>query len=351
MFGGHRSALRLLALGLATATCVSCTRAELVHKADAYDAAIWDSNNRQILLNAVRASQRAPMSYVALGEISANPVVTGSTAGIFNVIPNGLSTYSFNPTVNYGGGFATFQMSNLNQKEFAEKVHERIKPNVVLHFVGEKWPKELVELVFTQTITLTPDEFADIQRRTRETCDLRPDERSGEICDIINADAAFYRDECPHRHDFSLVFLNTARERCAMTRFQLLTRSMRLLHYRDVKREFRSAEGILYFLGELIAAQLYSSQPYTPMVMLEAPDQHHYLMRLFVVERGNPGPPAAAVQVSFNGEEFFVPRPQLGDLREDRSLQLLDMAATAITLATNPKSLPKSNNVNLVNTR
>src|SRR5262245_17965134 len=80
VFGGHRDALRMAALGLAVATCVSCTRAELVHKADAYDAAIWDANNRQILLNAVRASQRAPMSFVALGEVSANPVVTGSTA-------------------------------------------------------------------------------------------------------------------------------------------------------------------------------------------------------------------------------------------------------------------------------
>ncbi len=350
MLWGHRGALRWLGLGAAIATCVSCTRAELVHKADAYDAAIWDSNNRQILANALRASQRAPMSFVALGEVSANPVVSGSTAGIFNVIPGGLSTYSFNPTVNYGGGFATFNMSNLNQNKFAATMREPIKQNIVDYFEREKWPKELVQLVLTHSITLTPGQFFDVVRRRQQRCALPPDDRSKEICAFIEDDLAFYQ-TCPHRHDTSPVFFNTARERCAMTRYQIMARSLRLLEYRSARRDNRSGEGILHYLGELIAAQLYSSQPYMPTVMLEASDQKHHLMRLFVIERGNPGAPVAAVQVNFNGEDFFVPRPQLGDIEEDRSLEVLDMAATAITLATNPESLPKSNNVNLVNTR
>jgi hypothetical protein len=348
--GGFWATLRTAVLCAAIATCVSCTRAELVHKADAYDAAIWDANNRQILLNAVRASQRAPMSFVAMGEVAANPVVSGSTAGIFNVIPNGLSSYSINPTVNYGGGFATFQMSNLNQQEFAKSMHFQFTQHLVDHFMGEKWPKELIELVLTRSITLRPGEWSEIQRRRQQYCAAFTDERSRDICAIIDDDWAFYQG-CPHRHDDSPDVLNTARERCPMTRFQLLTRSMRLLHYPPVKRDLRSPEGILYYLGELIAAQHYSSDIYMPMVMLEAPDQHHYLMRLFVVERGSPGAPAAAVQVNFNGEDFYIPRPQLGSLTEDRSLQVLDMATTAIVLATTPDSLPKSNNVNLVSTR
>jgi hypothetical protein len=349
--GEHRGALRLAILGFAIATCVSCTRAELVHKADAYDAAIWDSNNRQILANALRASQRAPMSFVGLGDVAANPVVSGSTTGTFGFIPAGLSAYSFSPTVSYGGGFATFNMSNLNQKEFAEQMHVPIKDSIINHFMAEKWPKELVDLVLTQSIVLTSTEFADISRRRRLVCDLRSDARSAEICDIIDADLAFYREACPHGNDSNPVFLNTAREHCAMARFQILVRSLRLLDYKVHRRENRSAEGILYYLGELIAAQLYSSQPYMPRVMLQASDGRHHLMRMFVVERGSLGPPAAAVRISFNGEDFFIPRPQLGDIEEDRSLEVLDMAATAIVLATNKDILPKSNNVNLINTR
>jgi hypothetical protein len=54
-------------------------------------------------LNAVRASQRAPMSFVALGEVSASPNFSGTGAGTFN-LPSGLSGYSLNPSVSYGGG-------------------------------------------------------------------------------------------------------------------------------------------------------------------------------------------------------------------------------------------------------
>ncbi len=83
-----------------------CTRAELESKAEAYNAAIGESNNRQILLNAVRASQRAPMSFVGYGDVAATPTFSGSAAGTFNFDPFGLTTYTLNPTVNVGGGFS-----------------------------------------------------------------------------------------------------------------------------------------------------------------------------------------------------------------------------------------------------
>jgi hypothetical protein len=136
-----------------------------------------------------------------------------------------------------------------------------------------------------------------------------------------------------------------------MNRFQILLRRMRLIGYKNYHGSYRSAEGILYYLGELIAAQNYSAQPYEPKVLLNASDGHHHLMNLFVVRRGNPGAPLAAVQVNFNGEDFYIPRPQLGAIDEDRSLQVLDLAMTAIVLATSKDSLPKSSNVTLITPR
>src|SRR5258708_22584569 len=89
---GLRSIVRMRSRFLLALACVvicwgSCARVELINKADAYDAAIWDSNNRQILLNAVRASQRAPMSFVALGEVSASPNFSCTGAGTFHFLP------------------------------------------------------------------------------------------------------------------------------------------------------------------------------------------------------------------------------------------------------------------------
>src|SRR4051812_21977484 len=93
------------AVVIVSLVCAGCTRGELEHKADAYNQAIAESNNRQILLNAVRASQRAPMSFVGFGDVAASPTFSGSAGGTFNFDPLGLTTYNVNPTVNVNGGF------------------------------------------------------------------------------------------------------------------------------------------------------------------------------------------------------------------------------------------------------
>lgn len=73
--------------------------------------------------------------------------------------------------------------------------------------------------------------------------------------------------------------------------------------------------------------------------------------KLFVVQRGNPGPGVAAVQVNFNGEDFFIPKPRVGALDEERSLQVLDLVSTALTMVTTKDSPPKANTVSLIAVR
>jgi hypothetical protein len=343
----------LLALASVVISCAACTRVELVNKADAYDAAIWDSNNWQILLNAVRASQRAPMSFVALGEVSASPNFSGTGAGTFNFIPSGLAGYSLNPSASYSGGFVTFQLSNLNQKEFAAAIRVPMNEGVMAHFVSEKWPEEIRQRILIQEIKLSAAESSSINRNVELKC-VETDERTTELCGRIRADGqagADWNCEPVRVASAGVSILNTAREFCPMNNFQIVLRKMRLVGYKKSRVSYRSAESILYYLGELIAAQNYSAQPYEPKVLLNAPDGHYHLMNLFVVKRGNPGAPLAAVQVNFNSEDFHIPRPQLGAIEEDRSLQVLDLAMTAIVLATSKESLPKSSNVTLITPR
>jgi hypothetical protein len=337
----------IFAILAAGAFCEGCTRAELVDKADAYDAAVWDSNNRKVLLNAVRASQRAPMSFVAIGDVTATPTLSGTTGGTISLGPGGLTSYGGAPSFSYGGGFSSFQLANLNQNEFFQLMHAPIQKKEVDEFFLEKWPKELVTLILTQSITLTPGENADIDRQYHAVCATPATRRDQEICDVIQQNEDDQR-SCEDPDSPELEVLNTARDFCSMNKFQILTRKLRLLNEPYPRPKYRSPEGILYYLGELTAAQLYSTHRYDPKILIETADGVRREIPLFVVKRGNPGPPTAAVQVKFNGEEFYIPRPELGDLQEARSLQVLDIATTAITLATTKASLPKSNNVNLV---
>jgi len=133
-----------------------------------------------------------------------------------------------------------------------------------------------------------------------------------------------------------------------MIKFQYTLRMIRLLDKNAFPGKPRSPEGIFHYLGELIAAQNYSPQPYTPMTFVEAGGKRR-LVKLFVVERGVSA--NAAVQVFFNGEGFHIPRPQFGSVDEERSLQVLDLASQAIVMATSKDSLPKTNSVSLVAVR
>jgi hypothetical protein len=334
-----------------------CTRFELEDKAGAYSTAISESNNRQILLNAVRASQRAPMSFVGLGEMQASPTFNGNVNGSWNFDHIfGLTTYTLGSTVNAGGGFTGFQLSNLNDKEFMKQMQTPVKDELVQHFIDLDYPEELIKLVFVQKFSIAQADFNKIVHRSAMRCTRPPDQRSIEICDRLakDHDAAMERG-CQEREFIGPIknILNTAREFCSMYRFQTFVRQLRLLKgaLKDIsiKGTWRSAEGMLYWLGELIAAQNYSEHPYLPEIYLGT-SVGHKLVPLFVVRRG---PPIglAAVLVTYHGEVYYIPQPELGTVDEARSMQVLDLVWYAMTLATSKGDLPKSSTVTLVTAR
>ncbi|QOZ51552.1 hypothetical protein XH90_09280 [Bradyrhizobium sp. CCBAU 53338] len=340
----------LVAALLSLQSLPGCTRAELVSKSDAYDAAIWDANNKQILLNAVRASQRAPMSFVGFGEMVASPSFSGTAGSSFNFTPSGLASYALNPSVSYNGGFSTYSISNNNTKDFVQRIHDPMDPRIKQYFEDHKWPKEIVNLLMIESLQFTPAQFAQLLRARDNACSRPTSGRVDEICDQLRKDADAYRERgCPPRGGTS--FLNSAREFCSMNRFQTVLRTLRLVNAPLPPHTRRTLEGLFYYLGELIAAQNYSAQPYVPEVLMEGPDGIHRTIRLFVVERGNPGPGIAAVHVNLNGEDFFIPKPRVGAIDEERSMQVLDLVSIALTMVTTKDSLPKANTLSLIAVR
>jgi hypothetical protein len=330
--------------------CAGCTRLELEDKAAAYNAAIAESNNRQVLLNAVRASQRAPMSFVGFGDMAATPNFNGSASGTFNFDPFGLTTYTLGSTLNAGGGFTNFQMSNLNSQDFMKQMQAPLNLTLVQHFSDLRFPVELIKLLFVQEYALSPAQYNRILRDVEVKC-AHPDQRAIEICERLAEDrAASVAHGCPqYEPAATIVILNTGREFCTMNRFQTLARQLRLLRI-ELPFRPRTPEGMLYFLGELIAAQNYSVRPYLPEIYVDTPDGHRHLIPLFVVRRGPPVLPPA-VAVIYQGEIFYIPRPELGTIEEARSLQVLDLVSQAIVLATTKGDLPKSSTVTLVTAR
>jgi hypothetical protein len=348
----HGRAVRL-SLSIVAALVAGCTRAELEHKADAYNQAIAESNNRQILLNAVRASQRAPMSFVGFGDVSAAPNWSGSAAGAFNFDPLGLTTYNVNPSVSVNGGFTSFTMNNLNNSAFAASLQHPLDKGIASHFDDLKFPKELVQLIFVQEYTLSARQHQRIASEVAARCAGNQDPRTLQFCEVLSRERAEF--EAAGCRDFpetgeKVTVLNSGRDRCTMTRFQTFERQLRLLNL-HIPFTIRTGQGILYYLGELIAAQNYSAFPFTPEIFVETPDGRRRTVPLFEVKRGTPGQGAAAVAVSYNGESFYIPTPAFGAIDEARSLQVLDIVSQIITTATSKDALPKSSTVTLVQAR
>jgi hypothetical protein len=182
--------LAVLCFSIVASLLTCCTRAELEHKADAYNQAIAESNNRQILLNAVRASQRAPMSFVGFGDVSATPNWSDSAGGTFNFDPLGLTTYNVNPSVSMAGGFSSFTMNNLNNSEFARQLERHISPADVQYFVDLKFPKELVQLIFVQEYRISARQRQKIESDVSVRCASRHDPRTLQFCEQLSRDRA-----------------------------------------------------------------------------------------------------------------------------------------------------------------
>ena len=344
--GGGR--LALVVWAVLSGTSAGCTRAELEHKTDAYNQAIAESNNRQILLNAVRASQRAPMSFVGFGDVSATPNWSGAANGGLNFDPFGLTTYNVNPSVNVNGGFNSFTMNNLNTKEFAAQLQHRLTQADIQHFVDLRFPEELVYLLAVQEYTVPQSQFERIELEASRRCQSPSNPRSQQFCMQFSVDAERLR-TCPSFPPSQTVRrLNTGRDLCGMTAFQLFQRQLRFL---EIKLPFvaRTGQGVLYYLGELIAAQNYSPYPFMPELFTATADGVRRTVPLFEVKRGISSD--AVVAVNYQGEGYYIPRPAFGALEEARSLQVLDLVSQLLTRATAAQALPRTSTVTLVPSR
>ena len=339
---------------LAGIFAAGCTRYELQSKASAYNEAVGGAANEAILLNAVRASQRAPMSFTSLGQVLAQPTFSGSAASTVNFDPFGLTSYSVTPMASVAGGFQSFTMDNLNTDKFMTRMRAPISYKLIRYFEDLKWPEELTELLFIASIKVKSDVYKRIVHASKAECERRKDDRTARICDAIDrqqaeADAA----HCYHYDDRGVIF-NTARNICDMAMLQIFLRRARLLYIRSLDQRIftvvpRTALGMLYYLGELVAAQNYSDKPYTPEVLIGTSEGLRPVL-LFEVRRGI-SVAGAAVVTNYGGETFYIPRPELGSVDEARTMQVLDFVSQVISIQTQDKDIPKISAISVVGGR
>jgi hypothetical protein len=110
--------------------------------------------------------------------------------------------------------------------------------------------------------------------------------------------------------------LHSGRDRCTMTTFQTAIAAAE----DETPFTTRTGQGILSYLGELIAAQNYSAHRYTPELFIDAPDGRQRTVPLFEVRRGMPGQGAGPLPYRTTaGASTYPNRPSAPSMRRARS--------------------------------
>jgi hypothetical protein len=129
-----------------------CAEVQMGYNVLTYDNTVADTANQQVLLNAVRASQRYPKSFTTVGQIQASPPVGGGLSSAFNFASlTGLTTYSLTPNVSVGAGYGQFILQNANSADVLEKLRGEIDSKIIESFRKRtNWPRELLDMTYIQ---------------------------------------------------------------------------------------------------------------------------------------------------------------------------------------------------------
>jgi len=403
----------------------ACATAEIRTRAVSYNEALADFGNKQILLNAVRASKRYPVYYSALGDLSANEMVDGKIGGAFPFsISNGrhieLPGFTLSPNLNIGSGIGSFNVGNLNTADFQKAIHSEISAAFFKDFIKASWPKQLLYALMVKDIKISEDLDREIHHQAFENCrkldrqDIgllsSHEQRSLSLCNHIKSGISELNQICslpwPQQGRFGKAsHFNSGTNYCSRLDYQIFVWQMRLLGARFVStkpktikkvlketvvtkdrydhghsgytkkelkhatissvqlqlilgnRKFsiggkgaldlRSAHQMIQYLGQLVSAQLFAEQSFTPTILIGGL-RDYVSVPLFEVRSDPLGLISAAVRVEHEGRIYYIPKPDYGQRTEARSLQVLALINQVIAFQTNRKDLPTSQTLQLV---
>lgn len=360
------SVLRFAVL-LVSSLLTACAPVQMGYNVLSYDETVAETANQLLLLNAVRASQHYPMSFTSVGPVVAGPPLSGSLGSTLNFSSiSGLQTYNLNPAISASAGYSQFALGNLNTTGFMEAVRKSVNSKITEAFNSDpRWPHELVDLIYVQTYKPSKQLVGSVDSRRKFKCAAPANTFTRSLCEKLNEHIETFTSRCGDDHfkrisarlsefrDDPLMYYNSVANYCHFERFRIFREELALLklhrcppktHVGCVPATIRSASAMIGYLGELIAAQNYIDEPFTPLVMvgISVGTKFHFEdAPLFIVQRGAPLG-LAAIAVEHEGATYYIPKPDYGSPTEARSLQTLDLVLQTVQAAMHRDDLPKT---------
>jgi len=367
-----------LAMSLAgfLAGCAMLPKERMSSSTTDYNLVVEKAQNEMLLLNIVRASKRRPMYFTGFNLLRGSLSYNFQTGGItipFGKIGSGLDgAYSIAPSVSYSTS-PSFDLMVWDSKEFTAGIMTPVTMDTVYYYLVKLgWPKEMLLHLFVERIELynhdrklatyanDPEnrkEFEEFQAKLRDLskCKFVGLERSEPIGPKLQARDIHDLQQLMEIHKAGLTldsviegnnewfqlsskktdyfYSCNAEDKSEGNTYRIADGKGQNLPSSDDQQEYRiflrSPEGILYYLGEILRAEV--DKGYVPMIEV---CESRPPVPLFVVNKANNSDNFSIVTVDYEGSKYSIP----GDLatdpdagcRGDRSMQVLTFVSQLI---------------------
>ena len=389
----YRSAA-LTAIAICLMAITGCARVELSLNAGGYNKALARAGNKEVLLNAVRASRGYPLHFTSIGDFTGKSVF--NTARVMGSIPFVRDTntpHALTPSVSVQGNISDVKIASINSKEFAEGLIKPMKiGDFTIYWNSPEWDTEFITMMMISRHVVHMNDHKLIETNYKNRCRAPRSTRDEELCRLIKQNiASCSRSKSPNsrrpvREGDFFIYENDPYHVCKFKQFQsyrwkIQLAQLKLIPNRDAATDditsftgifsilhspessevaasreiavdqvqsenadaksffsLRSPGDMIQYVGKLISAQLRRRAPYTPMIRLDSGS----FVPLFKINRAGEGDGSVAVGVSFEGERFQVPDTGFDRRRQHQSLQALALINQLLTLKTS-RDLLKGN--------
>jgi hypothetical protein len=358
------------------AGCAMLPKERMASSSTDYNLVVEKVQNEMLLLNIVRASKRRPMYFTGFnllrGSLSYN-FQPGNLTIPFGKIGAGLDgSYSIAPSVSYSTS-PSFDLMVWDTKEFTEGIMTPVSVDTVYYYLYKLgWPREMLLHLLVERMELYSDDdrlevyendpdnrekFEKFQAKLRDLlkCRFVGREKSKPIGPRLQAKDIHDLQQLIEVHKAGLVlnsvmdgndeyyqlsskkteyFYNcSAENKSEVSTYHISdAKSTDPISNHD-KREyrffFRSPEGIMYYLGEILRTE--ADKGYMPMIQvceLKPP------VPLFVVNKRSTSDNSSAVSVDYEGSKYSIPaNPATGadtGCSGDRSMHVLTFVSQLI---------------------
>lgn len=360
--------------------------AALSNRAVEFNKTAASAADSQILLNVLRAAFREPVRYTAISQIRESRtldrgVATGSSfpfgadaPRIFNLSPSASLRSSETPS---------FDVIPLDTKAAASGLFRPVETQTFVTFWNQRWPRAILLSLFVDSITLDAEAsricgFAPKETRIANTAFLRRDRAGAVIADEFAVAQKAFR--CLRDH---LDARETKRTETPLNKVELdpselvkalpelskagfsikqsdegtpiYTISKEESRYRiffdpkgkgrkaSVRLTFRSADGMVYYLGEIVRRQL-AKEPVQQIVVGGREPEVGFATLFHVYS--NSGPETGeTIDVDFLGGRYGLQR---NPPDSDRSLTTLSLLSQVFSLYKEGTDLPRTTAVQVV---